>query len=232
MSIKRYIPWHGKIATKIILSRLPIKYKLWNELDLFQHGAMEQPSYAYGVFKKHFDRVSLEKGFVSLELGPGDSLFSAMISQAFRGSASYLVDAGDFAQRDTQPYLNMADFLTQKGLLAPNVQNLQSLEDILAWCSAKYMTSGLSSLQTIPNKSVDFIWSHAVLEHIRRAELVDGQLYLAKDLLLIKTKMEWQTFGKGKMNLTLTILMIATAILIVMATPTWKNISTASHSAT
>jgi len=35
---------------------------------------------------------------VSLELGPGDSLSSALIAAAYGGSASYLVDAGPYAQ--------------------------------------------------------------------------------------------------------------------------------------
>lgn len=174
MNIKEYIPWWGKIAAKVVLSQLPKSNKLLNDISrISSEAAMEQPSYAYEVFEKHFNWARPKKGFVSLELGPGDSLFSAMISWAFGGSASYLVDVGDFALRDLRLYQAMAELLHQKGLPAPNLQNFQSLEEVLASVSAQYMVSGLSSLQAIASESVDFIWSHAVLEHIRQGEFLN-----------------------------------------------------------
>ncbi|MBN3992905.1 MAG: methyltransferase domain-containing protein [Nostoc sp. NMS2] len=169
MSIS-FIPWWAKITAKVVLSRLPIEYKFWKDIGLFSHGYMEQPNYAYGVFKKHFDRAKPKAGFVSLEIGPGDSLFSAMISLAFGGSKSYLVDAKAFANKNILPYHAMAEYLEQKTLTAPNFDGLQSLEEILDSCHAEYMIFGLSSLKLIPDKSIDFIWSHAVLEHIRCSE--------------------------------------------------------------
>lgn len=179
MSIN-YVPWWGKIAAKIVLTRLQIPYIFWSKVGLFQHGEMDEPSYAYRIFKQHFDNVKLPEGFVSLELGPGDSLFSALISRAFGGSASYLVDAGDFARKDVEPYRAIANFLTQKELPIPNIQELKSLEKILNCCSANYLTSGLTSLRTIPAQSVDYIWSNAVLEHIRKKEFLDTMLELRR----------------------------------------------------
>ena len=77
------VPWWGKIAAKVILARLPVNYRAWKQLHLFENGAMDEPSYAYGVYKKHFDRVQSRRildRFVGLELGPGDSLLSAMVA--------------------------------------------------------------------------------------------------------------------------------------------------------
>lgn len=171
MSISKYIPWWGKIAAKLLLSRLPVDYKLWKQLSLFQHGYMEHPSYAYQVFKQHFDQVGgLRTGFVSLEIGPGDSLLSAIVSRAFGGSASYLIDVGAFASRDLKPYREMTYFLSDKGLATIDITSLNSLEEILTACCATYKNTGVSSLREIPSQSVDFIWSQAVLEHIRQAE--------------------------------------------------------------
>lgn len=167
------IPWWGKIAGKLVLSRLPIEYRFWSRIGLFSHGFMEKPNYAYGVFKKHFERANPKKGFVSLELGPGDSLFSSMIALAFGGAKSYLVDVKPFAKKDIAPYRAMAEFLTLKGLPSLNIKDEQSLEEVLKLCHGDYRTSGLSSLRTIPNQSVDFIWFHAVLEHVRRADFCD-----------------------------------------------------------
>lgn len=171
--LKNHIPWWGKIATKLVLSRLPVDYTFWKKLSLFDHGLMEEPSYAYANFKHHFEQAKPKEGFASLELGPGDSLFSALISSAFGGSKAYLIDAGEFALKDLQLYHAMANFLIQEGLPAPNLHNCQSLKEVLACCSAQYMTSGLSSLQTILSGSVDLIFSTNVLEHIKRSEFLD-----------------------------------------------------------
>ena len=84
------VPRWAKIIAKIIFSRLPDEYWTRKRRGLFLQGAMEKPAYAYGVFKKHFDRVELQRpydGFVGLELGPGDSLFSGMVAHAFGASA-------------------------------------------------------------------------------------------------------------------------------------------------
>lgn len=38
---------------------------------------------------------------------------------------------------------------------------------MLERCRATYLTQGLDSLSTVPDGSIDFVWSHATLEHIR-----------------------------------------------------------------
>jgi predicted SAM-dependent methyltransferase len=175
MNIKQFIPWWGKIGAKLLLSRFPLKYSFWKKLALFEHGNMDNCIYAYEIFKQHFERVGgiNKKGFVSLELGPGDSLLSAMVSRAFGGASSYLVDVGAFASIDLQPYLDMASFLEAKGLPTINIDSSNSLEEVMIACNAQYSTLGLSSLRNIPEQSVDFIWSNAVLEHIKRADFLD-----------------------------------------------------------
>ncbi|NER34621.1 MAG: class I SAM-dependent methyltransferase [Oscillatoria sp. SIO1A7] len=174
MKITDYIPWWVKIASKVVLSRLPASYYLWKKLSLFEHGSMQRPAYAYSIFKQHFDRIQPPAGFTSLELGPGDSLFSAIITKAFGGSSSYLVDTGNYATKDVESYKVMIGFLQDKGLAVdPTWTNWQSVSDVLDSCSAHYLTSGLSSLKSIPDNSVDFVFSQAVLEHIRKNEFLD-----------------------------------------------------------
>jgi len=137
---------------------------------------MEQPDYAYRIFKEHFDRSGFSRstaGFTSLELGPGDTLFSAMIAYAFGFAGSYLVDVGPFARYDLPLYRAMAAYLLKMGLPPPEMANLSSLDELLAACGAQYLTSGLLSLRSIPDQCVDFVWSQAVLEHIRKAEFFD-----------------------------------------------------------
>src|SRR5262249_34795978 len=131
----------------------------------------------YAVFTHHFDRVKFARrsnGFVALELGPGDSLFSAVVARAHGASSCHLVDSGPFAQEDVQLYKNMAAFLSQKGLAAPDLNHLLTLKEVLTTCHATYATGGIASLKKIPTASVDFIWSHAVLQSIRRAEFAEA----------------------------------------------------------
>src|SRR5262249_1360173 len=111
LALKQHIPWRIKIAAKILLKRIPLNYAIWRRLRLFKHGAMESPEYAFDVFRTHFCMARLgdrgENIFVGLELGPGDSLFSALIARAFGSSKTYLVDVQAFARRDLVSYRKM-----------------------------------------------------------------------------------------------------------------------------
>jgi SAM-dependent methyltransferase len=175
-SRKYLLPWYVKIVAKVLLSRLPLGYHFWKRLNLFVHGAMNKPDYAYDVFRQHFQRSDFARKsgkFVSLELGPGDSLLSAIVATAHGSSKCYLVDAGAFAAQEIAPYLEMADFLRLRNLPTPALDTASDLAGALQSCNAVYLTQGLNSLRNIPSESVDFIWSQAVLEHIRRHEFLD-----------------------------------------------------------
>jgi len=176
MKIKALLPWWAKIFAKLILSRMPFNYHVWQRVDLFKHGGMERPEYAYDVFTRHFERFNpgrLRKLCVALELGCGDSLASAVLAPAFDIDKMYLVDSGAFARDDMGPYLEMASFMESKGLKAPDLSQVRSLADFLGKCNASYFTEGISSLRKIPTGSVDFVFSQAVLEHVRKAEFIE-----------------------------------------------------------
>jgi SAM-dependent methyltransferase len=178
MHLSPPLPWQLKVAAKLLLARLPLTYHVWNRVGAFRLGGMEQPEYAVKVFRRHFEAASAarEKGrfldFVTLEMGPGDSLFSALIARTFGASHTYLVDVGSFATKDLAPYRQVALHLRRLGLQPPNLANCSSLDQFMAICSAEYLTKGLSSLRKIPTASVDFIWSHAVLAHVRRDDFL------------------------------------------------------------
>lgn len=173
--MRESIPWWMRIAAKLVLSRLPVAYALWRKLNLFAHGAMEQADYAVRVFQQHFAQSGLGagEGFVGLELGPGDSLASAVIAAAYGATHVYLVDVGAFATSDLAVYRRMAQHLLTRGMKPPNLDWASDIDGLLTACRASYGTHGLASLQMIPSASVDFIWSHAVLEHIRRRDFLD-----------------------------------------------------------
>jgi SAM-dependent methyltransferase len=174
MELKRFVPWRAKFALKIALSRIPARYHLWQRLHVFRHGAMDDPAYALNVFRQHVKQsgFDLHRGYAALELGPGDSLFSALIVAATGGSRCDLVDVGAFAEERPAAYRAMAELLRREGFRPPAIDDAASLSEILARCNAIYRTRGLASVRELDDDSVDFVWSHAVLEHVRRADFL------------------------------------------------------------
>ena len=169
------VPWQLKIATKIVLARLPLPYHLWEKIGLFKQGGMERPDYALRIFRQHFDTACLARragNFVSLELGPGDSLCSALIARTFGGSRTFLVDVEPCASANLAVYRRMESHLRRLGLYPPSLEHCRSMAEVAEACSAKYLTEGLASLRTIPSASVDFVWSHAVLPYVRRKDFL------------------------------------------------------------
>lgn len=175
MGLKTLIPWYFRLAGKVVLSRLPAGYAFWHRLNLFSHGSMDRPEYVHAVFQYHFDRAEFARksgDWVGLELGPGDSAMSALVARAYGASTCVLVDAGHFATDDIGPYRQMAEFLAKRNLEPPSLIDTDTVDSILRRCGAQYETRGLDSLRCIPSSSVDFIWSQAALEHVRRQEFL------------------------------------------------------------
>lgn len=175
MRISHHLPWQLNLAAKVILSRMPVSYDIWKRVGFFNLGAMERPEYALLVFRRHFDFAGMSKrpkGFTCLELGPGDSLSSALIGPAFGASQTYMVDVGSFANTDPATYHELAVYLRENALPVADISKVRTCEQLLAVCSAKYLTNGLASLRQIPSASVDFVFSHATLQQVRRAEFL------------------------------------------------------------
>jgi len=174
MGVISNLPWWAKLGGKLALARLPVPYSWWRALNVFRHGDMHHPEHAYRVFCAHRNRVlakrTLAQGFICLELGPGDSLLSGLVARAYGASKVYLVDTGVHAIRDLEPYRQMLALLRSQGMPLPEAERAVSLEDLLAICGITYLTDGVGSLRGIPTRSVDFLWSQVVLEHVPKLE--------------------------------------------------------------
>jgi hypothetical protein len=161
--------WAFVIAAKLMLSQLRMPYSFWSRLGLFRHGSMDRTDYARKIFDLHreraFDTPSLE-GRAILELGPGDSLASAVIGKALGASRIYLVDAGNYATADLGFYRRLASDLAQSGFAAPDLSGVTSIEQMLDVCGAIYLTQGVESLKDIATGEIQYVWSHSVLEHV------------------------------------------------------------------
>src|SRR3989344_2376545 len=95
MCVKEVVPWWLKIFIKIILARLSLPYAFWKRLGLFEHGAMNQSQWALEIFLERartadvlrttsgIPQLRMQRDdYVVLELGPGDSLFTAIIAKS------------------------------------------------------------------------------------------------------------------------------------------------------
>jgi SAM-dependent methyltransferase len=176
-------PWWAKIAGKLILARLPVAAGTWQRLGLFRHGAMDDDDYALQVFRSHWKRCGRPdlRGGVVLELGPGDSIATAVIARA-HGARAVLVDSGAFAVGDVRVYRRLADRLRAEGQDAPDLSVAATKEEVLRLCDAEYLTEGIASLGRIADATVDMVFSQAVLEHVRRDEFESTLKELARVL--------------------------------------------------
>lgn len=171
--LKRFVPWWARIGAKGAVASLPLGYTFWRSLSLFRFGAMDRPEWAFRTFERHYDaagRPGEGRGFTTLELGCGDSLFTALLARARGGDRTFLVDVGRFARLDLAPYRGLLAYLAERGLPLDGLDRLDSVDALLEACHARYDTDGLAALRRLPDASVDFAFSNAVLQHVRRAE--------------------------------------------------------------
>lgn len=165
------VPWWTKIGAKIVLSRLPVSYDFWRRVNLFRAGRMDEGEYARKAFDSYLAAYtsirSLPKGFTFLELGPGDSLLSAVFAKAAGCGKCYLSDSSALATQSVELYQAASQQLLDEGFPAPDLASAKSLEDVLAACNAVYLPNGVEDLRKIPDDSIDICGSIAVLEHVR-----------------------------------------------------------------
>lgn len=170
LRFKEFIPWWVKIAIKILLNRLPFSRTLWSyKLGLLKHGDMLNPEYSWKVFNSHYSKTCsyLPDRFVVCELGPGDSLATAMIAPCYGAIQSYLIDVDNFSSSSIYPYGMLADYLTAKNLNCFDYSAVYLQDELLEKNNSCYLTDGLNSLKSIPGGKINFLFSQAVLEHIR-----------------------------------------------------------------
>jgi SAM-dependent methyltransferase len=183
--IKDKTPWQIKFAVKLAFARFPFAKNVLSYIGLYRHGGMDMPEYALERFLNHFNRTEFsgkENGFIQLELGPGDSLFSALAGYSFGCAGTLLVDVGRYARMDVKLYREMMAYLSSKNLPVPEINEARNAEEIIQKLNSKYLTEGLKSIRSIPSESVDFIWSNVVLEHIRRDEFLETMKELRRIL--------------------------------------------------
>ena len=104
-----------------------------------------------------------------------------MTAAAVGVKKTWLVDVGDFATRDEDYYRGLFDYVREHQPGFSGVPKDFSRDSVLDFCHAAYRTNGLEGLKEIPDGTVEFALSDAVLEHVRRGEFADTmkELYRA-----------------------------------------------------
>jgi SAM-dependent methyltransferase len=175
--LKKCLPWWAKIGSKLVLRRLSKSQGFWRHFGLFQHGFMLEVDYVSGVFADHYAmaRPYLPTGgFTLLEMGPGDSVATAMLARAYGAEKSYLMDVHAAASMNVADYNKMALELKERVPMPERMgTDHASVAAMLTATNSDYHTGGLADWAKVPSGSVDWVFSHAVLEHVRRAEFVD-----------------------------------------------------------
>lgn len=135
---------------------------------MFKHGKMASLAYPKKVFSLH--RSIAEKylgpleGMTILEMGTGDSVASALLANAAGADRCYMIDVGDFTEKDMKFY---QEFAQNIGLqLAAGCTYPEMLSEL----GGIQLTEGLGSWKNVPQASVDFVWSHSTMEHVRKKE--------------------------------------------------------------
>lgn len=183
-NIKYKINWRFKILLKLVLSRLPLNYAFWSRLDLFKHGDSNKIGYIYGVLRKHISFSESLEGKEVLEVGPGDGILSAVLAFAMGAKSTTLLDVNSYAEKNIKKYLEEIKRLEEEFpvLKIINEKGPNDMEDLLKLINAKYLTEGLNSLKSIESNQFDFIFSQAVLEHIRKKEFKETILEMKRVL--------------------------------------------------
>lgn len=171
------LPWWVKKNLKLVLSRLPFSYQDWGRFGIFRHGELaENVSGLFRQFRRFLEAYEREQGKKPqslLELGPGDSVGNALFAAALKMGPYHFVDVGDFATENEDHYKAYADYLTEQGFAVDPPLPDYKRDTVLGAAQGKYLTAGLASLRTLPDSSLDYSFSQAVFEHIRRDEFAE-----------------------------------------------------------
>lgn len=202
--LRRLLPWWVRISLKILLSRFNVNYLFWQKIGLFRHGAMDDANYAIKVFSRHIKNAGLNSDLSDmhiLELGPGDNLSTGLISFA-HGARSTLIDVGHFASFSHESYTELQKRLNFN--LGANL-NLQFTSEIsfLQDTNCLYLTDGLNSLKKLNDQSIDFIFSQAVLEHVRKKDfrnMIRETRRISKPNTLSSHRVDLRDHLGGKLN--------------------------------
>ncbi|MGC2411821.1 MAG: methyltransferase domain-containing protein [Stellaceae bacterium] len=164
------LPWWAKIILKMILTRLPVPRAWWRRIGVFRHGCLADDVERRGAdFLGHVARyraLAAAPPRRIVEIGPGDSVAGALWAKAHGADETWLIDVGRFALEDPAHYRAVIGCIARHGLDPPVLAPPGGIASVLTASGAVYRTDGLSAFAALPDESIDFVFSQAVLEHL------------------------------------------------------------------
>ncbi len=104
------------------------------------------------------------------ELGPGQHLTHAFLEYQMGADEEWLLEIDDFAKVESEAVLDSVKlddrFKIERQL--PELSQGESWKTYLKKINAIYSINGFDGYKTVPDNSIDFCFSYAVLEHIRK----------------------------------------------------------------
>jgi SAM-dependent methyltransferase len=133
---------------------------------------MDNPANALATLELFLELADLPNlcGKTVLELGPGNSLLTSLFAASLGAQRTWLVDVRPLADTEVSLFINAAALLEKKGMRIPDIGGCKSTKEIMGRLGASYETDGIMSLSKMPEASVDFLFSAAVLAHVRLDE--------------------------------------------------------------
>ena len=166
--------WILKIILKIIFARLPISKKFWKKVGVFRNGGMNKEEYSKKIFFGHLEELrdirTIDKPII-MEIGPGDGLATAIYSSLYNSPKVYLIDNKRCADTDISAYKTIIRSLSWELFNKEELNKIKNINEFLKIFNTYYLTDGLQSLKKINTNSVDYLFSHSVMEHIRLHEI-------------------------------------------------------------
>ncbi len=161
--IKNRMPWKIRLRLHLFLAKHPqfyIKAIRQNDTDFES---------VWNIFAKHLDYLGAPnlEGKTLCEIGPGQSVNHAVQAYMAGAGKTWFLDIEELAERET--IVDLSQFRnkpSKKELPIPEVGETWKL--YLEKLDATYLTAGLDSYREVPDGSIDYLFSNAVLEHVRR----------------------------------------------------------------
>lgn len=168
--IKDCIPWRLRYYIKLQEAKGNIK--LGNAIK--QHRTIEEYNNAFYEALQAFDIIDL-KGKKVCEMGPGEYLSHAFLEYQLGADKEILLEIADYAGIDSPVDLSKLKLDNNyRAVRALPILDLNEKMGVyLQKINALYNTNGFEGYRQVPDNSVDYVFSFAVLEHIRKRIFLD-----------------------------------------------------------
>lgn len=164
--MKGVLPWQIRYYIKYLEAKFPvvkIPFKSVSDISYYNH--------VLNGFIDSYGGASKIQGKVICELGPGQYLTHGAILYQMGAKMTYLIDIADLAKshdKDVIPQNIKLDSRYEKIRKLPRPAIGEKWDTYIHKVNTFYYTGGLSDYANIPDNSVDFVFSNAVFEHVRK----------------------------------------------------------------